>query len=180
MKNRNLKLAAAALCITAVACNKKNDDNNNGNSEKLCKQGFFHYMEDSVFVAMPTAFTPNGDGKNDRAGVIISDVHNAISNYHFSITNGSGTVIFESSNPHDSWDGYINGQRANDYYYSSNLHFTANGKTVDTCSYLYALRINGNGASVGVVADSSKYVFEDQINLSETALYPTNDELTYP
>jgi len=174
MKNRNLTLAAAALCIAAVACNKKDDDSN-----KLCKHGFFHYMEDSVFVAMPTVFSPNGDGKNDRAGVIIADDHNRISNYHFSITNSSGTLVFESTDPHESWDGYINGQRASDYYYSSNLKFTANGKTIDTCSYLYCLRIDGNGVPAGVVADSAKYVFEDQCNPYQSALFPTADEPVY-
>lgn len=173
MNKRNPILAVAAFSVLAVACNKKNDDG--GSSDKLCKNEFFMDSFDSVAVAMPTAFTPNGDGKNDMAGVVILDDANKISNYHFFITNKSGDVVFESSKPGERWDGYINGKRSDDYYFSANLRYTVNGKTIDTCSYLYELRIV-NGSPVGVTADCSKYVFEDQINPGTGVLYPTNDD----
>lgn len=56
---------------------------------------------------VPTAFTPNNDGLNDRFGP-----HNAlkVDNYEFKIYNRWGQLIFQSKKWSDRWDGKLNGQ----------------------------------------------------------------------
>lgn len=66
---------------------------------------------------VPTAFTPNGDGLNDRAGVLFLDC--IVSTYEFIIVNRFGTVVFSSTTPGEKWDGNYNGRMAEvgTYYY---------------------------------------------------------------
>jgi uncharacterized delta-60 repeat protein/gliding motility-associated-like protein len=55
---------------------------------------------------MPTAFTPNRDGKNDICKPTL--LGNIIS-YKFSIYNRWGQRIFETTNPQKGWDGKVSG-----------------------------------------------------------------------
>jgi gliding motility-associated-like protein len=55
---------------------------------------------------MPTAFTPNNDGKND---ILKPVVHGKLSNYRIIIFNRYGQKVFESTEPTKGWDGTING-----------------------------------------------------------------------
>lgn len=70
--------------------------------------------EPDIFV--PSAFTPNGDGRNDilrPIGVGISQL------YYFRIYNRWGQLVFSTSNMENGWDGSINGilQTTNTYAY---------------------------------------------------------------
>ncbi len=60
-------------------------------------------------VAFPTAFSPNGDGRNDIFKVV--NGYN-LSQYHCLIVNRWGQRVFESSDPQRGWDGTINGKAA--------------------------------------------------------------------
>ncbi|TMI94381.1 MAG: gliding motility-associated C-terminal domain-containing protein [Bacteroidetes bacterium] len=55
---------------------------------------------------VPTAFTPNNDGLNDKFGP-----HNALKadNYEFKVYNRWGQLVFHSTNWQDRWDGTIKG-----------------------------------------------------------------------
>src|SRR5438874_7649950 len=55
---------------------------------------------------IPNAFTPNNDGINDYFGVN----GEGLQNFHILIYNRWGQVIFESTNPHATWDGTFKGQ----------------------------------------------------------------------
>jgi gliding motility-associated-like protein len=59
----------------------------------------------SVFV--PTAFTPNGDGKNDKLRPIAAGMKNI---EYFNIYNRWGTLVFSTHTSGDGWDGTIGGQ----------------------------------------------------------------------
>ncbi len=61
---------------------------------------------DFCLIDIPTAFTPNNDGLNDRFGP-----HNALKadNYEFKIYNRWGQLVFQSRNWQVKWDGKING-----------------------------------------------------------------------
>jgi gliding motility-associated-like protein len=58
---------------------------------------------------VPTAFTPNNDGLNDKVAPIL-DCSGA--EYSFRIVNRFGQIVFESKNPMEKWDGTFNGQPA--------------------------------------------------------------------
>jgi len=65
----------------------------------------FVYVEHCALY-VPSAFTPNGDGLNDRFGPIgiVSDK----ANYEFVIYNRWGDVIFRTKNKNQMWDGRKN------------------------------------------------------------------------
>jgi gliding motility-associated-like protein len=55
-------------------------------------------------IYFPSAFTPNGDGKNDRFKPIV--VGNLLK-YEFSIYNRFGQRVFSTRHPDDGWDGTV-------------------------------------------------------------------------
>jgi len=59
---------------------------------------------DFCTIDIPTAFTPNNDGLNDKFGP-----HNALKadNYEFKVYNRWGQLVFRSTNWKDRWDGTI-------------------------------------------------------------------------
>ena len=65
-------------------------------SQKTCNEGFY----------MPSGFTPNSDGKNDKIKPLIYGV---ILQYHFTVFDRFGNKIFESSNITEGWDGSFKG-----------------------------------------------------------------------
>jgi gliding motility-associated-like protein len=58
-------------------------------------------------VYIPTAFTPNGDGKNDyfRARIYGKTVL-----FKLQVFNRFGQIVFETTDPYKSWDGLIKGE----------------------------------------------------------------------
>lgn len=57
-------------------------------------------------IVFPSAFTPNGDGRNDRFGPTYT---NSIKNYRLKIYNRWGQLMFQTNDHLKSWDGTING-----------------------------------------------------------------------
>ena len=59
------------------------------------------FKNDSDYWAPPNIFTPNGDGKNELfiPGIV------SIQNYHMSIYNRWGELMFETTNPYLYWNG---------------------------------------------------------------------------
>jgi gliding motility-associated-like protein len=60
-------------------------------------------------VDVPSAFTPNGDGKNDK--VFVRGF--GIAQMNFRIYNRLGQVVFESGSPSYGWDGKFKGKEMN-------------------------------------------------------------------
>ena len=67
-------------------------------------------------VSFPSAFTPNGDGKNDKFRPIFQGFHKF---HNFRVVNRWGETVFESTNNNMEWDGTFNGvpQDIGIYYY---------------------------------------------------------------
>ncbi len=61
-------------------------------------------LNDAV-VMVPTAFTPNGDGRNDFFGPL----GKVPEGYRLQIFNRNGEVVFKSSSMSQRWDGYFKG-----------------------------------------------------------------------
>lgn len=57
-------------------------------------------------VYVPTAFTPNGDGLNDR---FRATVRCKLTNFNLRVFNRWGELVFETNNPDDGWDGSYKG-----------------------------------------------------------------------
>ena len=71
-------------------------------------------LSDSVLVTqgvcnlyMPTAFTPNGDSKND---IFKAGFGEDITNYHLQIYNRFGQLVFETKDKNAGWDGKLKGK----------------------------------------------------------------------
>lgn len=79
---------------------------------KNCLQGFF----------MPTAFTPNNDGKNDAIKPILLG---NVKQYHFWIYNRWGQLIFQTSDISKGWNGTYKGlnQDANAFVWACAYQF---------------------------------------------------------
>lgn len=60
----------------------------------------------NCFIAVPTAFTPNGDGLNDY--LYPNDAFKA-ENLQFSVFNRWGQLVFSTRNWQDKWDGKVKG-----------------------------------------------------------------------
>jgi gliding motility-associated-like protein len=81
-------------------------------------------------IFVPNAFTPNGDGVNDKFGAVSSSGLYPSSSM-FRIYNRWGEVIFETKDLNHKWDGKIHGatQATGNYVYF--LSFNCNGKTTE-------------------------------------------------
>jgi gliding motility-associated-like protein len=81
----------------------------------------------SCYIAVPNAFTPNGDGKDDYLYPL-----NAFSatNLEFRIFNRYGQLVFETRDWTNKWDGTINGkqQPAGTYVWTLRYTDAASGK----------------------------------------------------
>ncbi|MDE3252847.1 MAG: gliding motility-associated C-terminal domain-containing protein, partial [Bacteroidota bacterium] len=69
------------------------------------------------------AFSPNGDGQNDR--IYVKGF--GISQMTWTIYNRWGTVVYKSSNPNEGWDGTYNGrpQPQDVYHYTLVVEFSS-------------------------------------------------------
>ena len=59
---------------------------------------------DNLYI--PIAFTPNGDGKNDKFRILMVDDYNLT---HLRIYNMGGQIVFKSDGSNNEWDGLFKG-----------------------------------------------------------------------
>jgi len=84
---------------------------------KECITGFF----------MPTAFSPNKDGRNDLLKPILPE---NISGFQFNVYNRLGQLVFKSNNPLKGWDGTLHGSRQGESIYIWTCSYMVDGKPV--------------------------------------------------
>ncbi|MDE3248074.1 MAG: gliding motility-associated C-terminal domain-containing protein [Bacteroidota bacterium] len=87
---------------------------------------------------VPNAFSPNGDGINDRFGILQLDNYKV---EDFSIYSRFGQRVFNTRNKYASWDGNVNGnpQSAGTYVYQIRLR-SATGRLIEQRGSLLLLR----------------------------------------
>ncbi len=81
-------------------------------------------------IWIPTAFSPNGDGRNDL--IRVKGSLGSYSDYHFAIFNRWGTSVFTTDNTSGGWDG------------------TFNGEPQDAGTYVYLITCKLNGQEVSM------------------------------
>jgi gliding motility-associated-like protein len=85
-------------------------------------------VADNCYIAVPSAFTPNGDGANDYPYPL--NAYKA-SNLRFSVYNRNGQLIFATKDPTKKWDGTVKGnpQPAGAYVWTLN-YMDQSGKKI--------------------------------------------------
>lgn len=83
-------------------------------------------------VYFPTAFTPTGDGLNDTYRPI---PFCNVKNLHFSVYNRWGVVVYYSTDPNASWDGFYKGEMAMQGVYAVEYYYTYNDNGVSRRRY---------------------------------------------
>jgi gliding motility-associated-like protein len=79
-------------------------------------------------VAFPNAFTPNGDGHNDKFRPLFTGYHN----FHvFRIVNRWGQTVYESTNSNMQWDGTLNGVPQDMGVYFYYIKYDCGGQTIE-------------------------------------------------
>lgn len=77
------------------------------------------YLDEDCHITVPTAFTPNGDGKNEYYKPVIRDV----TWLKFQIINRWGEKMYEGDQNSLGWDGNANGAPAMDGAYILNFQY---------------------------------------------------------
>jgi gliding motility-associated-like protein len=80
-----------------------------------------HYVEKNVDVMFPTAFTPNGDGRND---ILFPLGTRFAKNISVEIWNRWGQLVYSSTDLNKGWDGYYQGTEAQTGVYAYLLKYT--------------------------------------------------------
>lgn len=83
-----------------------------------------HYIEKRPDVIFPTAFTPNGDGKND---ILFPLGVRFISSISIQVWNRWGQLVYNSTDPTKGWDGYFEGTEAQTGVYAYLISYTQKG-----------------------------------------------------
>ncbi len=78
------------------------------------------YLEPYTTIYVPNAFTPNGDGKNDIWKPVVYDTEE----YEILVFDQWGQLILESNDESASWDGTINGKKADMGVYVWKIKYT--------------------------------------------------------
>ena len=63
----------------------------------------------ACLIKVPGAFTPNGDGLNDRLKAVNADL---AKNFSLKVYNRGGQLVFSTNNTVEGWDGYFKGEMA--------------------------------------------------------------------
>ena len=83
-------------------------------------------VEVDEILGVPSAFSPNNDGKND----ILRVLGDGIQSMNFRIFNRYGQLVYESTDQDEGWDGTFNGDRLNQGVFAYILEYTlVNGVT---------------------------------------------------
>ena len=166
-------LPLGLICLL-TACSKS-DSNNKTATVWTCNTPL-QYKDSIQILTLPTAFTPNGDGKNDLYRPIAQNLTN--NNFLITIYKPDGKIIYQLNNYTSGWDGRdSSGTLGTDSKYGISITFTnAHGHIVDTCSELFLLTTNTATGCTNRTVDSSSYIFEDQIDMATGApVYRTNE-----
>lgn len=145
------------LAASVSSCNK---DVVGGAACYLGKQAFVFNQGGAKF-ALPTAFTPNGDGRNDYFRPIVST---SLTNFSMTISDKNGNVVFRTIDLYtQGWDGRNSGYLLESGKYVANFQFTTvNGDRVNQSMCIALLAYNAANCIPRELGDT--YYFGDQFD----------------
>ena len=89
------------------------------------------YVDDILIYYVPNAFTPDGNSYNNDFKPVFTEGYDPY-NYHLTVFNRWGEIIFESYNAENGWDGtYSNQGIAEDGVYVWQIEFSENSTGKD-------------------------------------------------
>ncbi|MFT3981256.1 MAG: gliding motility-associated C-terminal domain-containing protein [Ferruginibacter sp.] len=81
-------------------------------------------------IYFPTAFTPNGDGRNDGFGPGPRSNLGAVTRYTLQVFNRFGELVYKTNDPYAQWDGRFKGKMLGNFSYTWVAEFSYNGQPV--------------------------------------------------
>lgn len=128
---------------------------------------------DSVYFFVPTAFTPNGDGKNDY----LRPVYKGIKEHSFGMTiyDENERLVKVFTDPSDTWDGKDGTGKVMpvEHYPATITYQTNTGRKVEICACITLLQYSNGCIPTG----GAKYYFEDQLDTQKGFIYDTGETL---
>ena len=123
---------------------------------------------DDCYIKLPTAFTPNGDGLNDRFAIFFKNIKTS----KLTVYDSHSDLIFQTEDLSQQWDPFSESVTGKTYYFRIEAISTTN-KRIGLCGEVYPLKcipenINTNkyyfqsqwtGSSFNSTAPSSEYIF---------------------
>ncbi len=106
---------------------------------------------DDYYIKIPTAFTPNGDGLNDRLAVFIKNISSA----KLSIYDSRANLVFETADLTVQWDPATESVMGKTYYYRIEAT-SSNNKKLGLCGEIHPLKC--------VPKNNPSYYFQSQWN----------------
>ena len=79
----------------------------NGGDQEIVSTSNTAEVVPDIFLYVPNAFTPNGDGLNDEFGAL----GYGVKEYYLAVYNRWGELIFTSDNVDNQWDGTYQGTK---------------------------------------------------------------------
>lgn len=153
-------IVVSAFLLLFVMCRTVPSPNN-----ALCKICSNHtavtHTPDSAgsYFYLPTAFTPDGDGLNDRFGLWGSNIDTAATS--ITVFKLSGEVVF-TGNGNAKWDGFdTHGNKCGAAQYPVYLSVRTNGGKTETGCTCVTLLVPSGGC---VKTNGITYFFPDQID----------------
>ncbi len=162
-------LTACLLSLLLTACNRDNDE------RPVCRLSDNYQY--GYYVQLPTAFTPNGDGKNDVFRPLIYSGAQ-LASYHMTITDKSGNTLFESTDTARGWDGrdasgaIVPGRYAGTITYYSGYGYGGSA----SYSFCLALLNKGSNGCIPRSADG-EYIFADMWQQNNGFQNPTAESI---
>jgi gliding motility-associated-like protein len=139
-----------------ISCDKGNDDNT---VTCACTATPFSFHDAANWIFIPTAFSPDNDGLNDRLRIFTTGSTN-ITSFKIAIYNSSSTLVYQSTSTNFSWDGKDMGGLLMPGRYVIRVDITSAGSTSQTCGCVTIPELGAGNCKK--VAAGSVY-FEDQI-----------------
>jgi gliding motility-associated-like protein len=161
------------LMMAGLAACDKRDESRTAHCN--CSGSYYRFSANGSNVSFPSAFTPNGDGRNDVFRAIASNIEDG--SFQLTIFDETGKQVFATGDRHLGWDGNLgNGSYASGRYEAQFSFRTSSGTSISSCTCFYALSYEQPAGCLR--ASPGSYAFEDQFeSFGGQPVYATSEYL---